>query len=55
MSTQNSTLTRLVEYINSIFDNSHGHQRNAVDEIPFELAKSLPGSSTVKRGRVAFE
>ena len=29
MKTQNSTPTRLVEYINLIFDNAHGHQRSA--------------------------
>ena len=29
MTTQNSTPTRLAEYINSIFDNAHGHQPNA--------------------------
>jgi hypothetical protein len=33
---QNSTPTRLVEYINSIFENAHGHQRNAI--IDFVLA-----------------
>ena len=27
---QNSTPTRLVEYINLIFDNAHGHQRHAI-------------------------
>jgi Transposase DDE domain len=36
MTTQNSTPTRLVEYINSIFDNAHGHQRNAL--VDFVLA-----------------
>jgi hypothetical protein len=36
MTTQNSTPPRLVEYINSIFDNAHGHQRNAI--IDFVLA-----------------
>jgi hypothetical protein len=30
MTTQDPTPTRLVEYINSIFENSHGHQRNAL-------------------------
>jgi hypothetical protein len=29
MKTQDSTPTRLAEYINSIFENSHGHQRQA--------------------------
>jgi hypothetical protein len=33
---QNSTPTRLVEYINLIFDNTHGHQRKAI--IDFVLA-----------------
>jgi hypothetical protein len=33
---QNSTPTRLVEYINSIFENAHGHQRNAL--VDFVLA-----------------
>jgi hypothetical protein len=33
---QNSTPTRLVEYINLIFENAHGHQRNAI--IDFVLA-----------------
>ena len=33
---QNSAPTRLVEYINSIFDNAHGHQRNAL--VDFVLA-----------------
>jgi hypothetical protein len=36
MTTQDSTPTRLVEYINSIFENSHGHQRNAL--VDFVLA-----------------
>lgn len=36
MTTQNSTPTRLVEYINSIFENAHGHQRNAL--VDFVLA-----------------
>lgn len=36
MTTQDSTPPRLVEYINSIFDNAHGHQRNAL--IDFVLA-----------------
>jgi hypothetical protein len=30
MTTQDSTPTRLVEYINLIFENSHGRQRNAI-------------------------
>jgi len=33
---QNSTPTRLVEYINLIFENAHGHQRNAL--VDFVLA-----------------
>lgn len=36
MTTQNPTPTRLVEYINLIFDNAHGHQRNAL--VDFVLA-----------------
>jgi DDE family transposase len=36
MTTQRSTPPRLVEYINLIFDNAHGHQRNAI--IDFVLA-----------------
>ena len=36
MTTQNSTPTRLLEYINLIFDNAHGHQRNAL--VVFVLA-----------------
>ena len=36
MTTQNSTPTRLVEYINTIFENAHGHQRNAL--VDFVLA-----------------
>jgi hypothetical protein len=36
MTTQSSTPPRLVEYINLIFDNAHGHQRNAI--IDFVLA-----------------
>src|SRR4051812_13870450 len=35
--TQNSTPTRLVEYINSIFENSHGHQRNALADFVMAL------------------
>jgi hypothetical protein len=34
---QNSTPTRLVEYINSIFDNAHGHQRNALVDFVMAL------------------
>src|SRR5918911_2107827 len=35
--TQNSTPTRLVEYINLIFDNTHGHQRNALVDFVMAL------------------
>ena len=35
--TQNSTPTRLVEYINSIFENAHGHQRNALADFVLAL------------------
>jgi len=35
--TQNSTPTRLVEYINLIFDNAHGHQRNALCDFVLAL------------------
>jgi hypothetical protein len=34
---QNPTPTRLVEYINSIFDNAHGHQRNAMVDFVMAL------------------
>jgi len=34
---QNSTPTRLVEYINSIFENAHGHQRNAICDFVLAL------------------
>jgi hypothetical protein len=37
MTTQNTTPTRLVEYINSIFDNAHGHQRNAITNFVLAL------------------
>ncbi len=37
MTTQNTTPTRLVEYINSIFENAHGHQRNALVDFVFAL------------------
>jgi hypothetical protein len=37
MTTQDSTPTRLVEYINSIFENSHGHQRNALVDFVMAL------------------
>lgn len=37
MNTQNSTPTRLLEYINIIFDNAHGHQRNAIVDFVFAL------------------
>jgi hypothetical protein len=34
---QNPTPTRLVEYINSIFENSHGHQRDAICDFVLAL------------------
>lgn len=34
---QHSTPTRLVEYINLIFENSHGHQRNAICDFVLAL------------------
>ena len=34
---QNSTPPRLVEYINSIFENSHGHQRHAICDFVLAL------------------
>jgi hypothetical protein len=37
MTTQSSTPTRLVEYINSIFENSHAHQRNAMADFVMAL------------------
>jgi len=37
MTTQNNTPTRLVEYINLIFDNAHGHQRNAISDFVMAL------------------
>src|SRR5438045_9222149 len=37
MTTQNSTPPRLVEYINLIFDNAHGHQRNAICDFVLAL------------------
>jgi hypothetical protein len=37
MTTQNPSPTRLVEYINSIFENAHGHQRNAICDFVFAL------------------
>lgn len=37
VNTQNPTPTRLVEYINTIFDNAHGHQRNAIVDFVFAL------------------
>jgi hypothetical protein len=37
MTTQDPTPTRLVEYINMIFENSHGHQRNAICDFVFAL------------------
>lgn len=37
MTTQNSTPTRLVEYINLIFENAHGHQRNAMVDFVMAL------------------
>lgn len=37
MTTQDSTPTRLVEYINTIFENSHGHQRNAICDFVLAL------------------
>jgi hypothetical protein len=37
MTTQNSTPPRLVEYINLIFDNPHGHQRNAICDFVLAL------------------
>ena len=37
MTTQISTPTRLVEYINSIFENAHGHQRNALVDFVMAL------------------
>jgi hypothetical protein len=35
--TQNPTPTRLVEYINLIFDNAHGHQRHAICDFVLAL------------------
>jgi hypothetical protein len=40
MTTQNSTPPRLVEYINLIFDNAHGHQRNAICDFVLALLSS---------------
>ena len=37
VNTQNSTPTRLVEYINLIFDNAHGHQRHALCDFVLAL------------------
>src|SRR5205085_1793655 len=37
MTTQCPTPPRLVEYINSIFDNLHGHQRNAICDFVLAL------------------
>ncbi|HXG95205.1 MAG TPA: hypothetical protein VNN73_22910 [Blastocatellia bacterium] len=37
MMIQSSTPTRLVEYINLIFDNTHGHQRNAICDFVLAL------------------
>lgn len=37
MTTQNSTPPRLLEYINLIFDNAHGHQRNAICDFVLAL------------------
>jgi Transposase DDE domain len=37
MTTQNSTPPRLIEYINLIFENSHGHQRNAICDFVLAL------------------
>ena len=37
MTTQDPTSTRLVEYINTIFDNAHGHQRNAICDFVIAL------------------
>jgi len=42
MTTQISTPTRLVEYINLIFENAHGHQRNAM--VDFVMALVTTGS-----------
>ena len=37
MTTQDSTPPRLVEYINLLFDNAHGHQRNAIADFVLAL------------------
>lgn len=37
MKSQNSTPTRLLEYINLVFDNAHGHQRKAINDFVLAL------------------
>lgn len=37
MKTQDPTPTRLAQYINTIFENSHGHQRNAILDLVLAL------------------